>query len=133
MNQALSAVVGILLCLQPCLASSVKSDEEVILFPTSAHLEQNNWVVPIHGWIFEPEQDSLWRDTLINSISDALGETVQDSPLLQARLRWFLVDNERSKSLHVRIDEQIYSLQSSKANGHFTETVILNMLFLQTI
>ena len=41
-------------------SSDISADEEVVFFPTAAHFDAANsqWIVPIHGIIYEPEQDS---------------------------------------------------------------------------
>ena len=126
-NASWKLILGAMLCLLPLLspASTIKSDEEVLLFPTSAYREQSHWIIPIHGWIFEPEQDSLWRHPLVQTLSAYFGKSALESSLFQARIRWFLVDNERGKTLQVRIDDALYTLQSSAANGHFRGTVEL--------
>ena len=40
--------------------SDISADEEVVFFPTAAHFDEasHEWIVPIHGIIYEPEQDS---------------------------------------------------------------------------
>ncbi|MHC4984353.1 MAG: hypothetical protein ACYTF6_14450, partial [Planctomycetota bacterium] len=55
-------------------ASSIKADEEVIFFPTAAYLDEGSsaWVVPVHGWIYEPEEESVWRTALIDELLEQL-------------------------------------------------------------
>jgi hypothetical protein len=38
-------------------SSDISADEEVVFFPTAAHFDAVNgqWIVPIHGCIYEPE------------------------------------------------------------------------------
>mmetsp|Transcript_2230 Transcript_2230/g.6514 ORF Transcript_2230/g.6514 Transcript_2230/m.6514 type:complete len:429 (+) Transcript_2230:22-1308(+) len=91
----------------------VKSDEDVMLFPTlSRQVEPSSggggateWDVAIHGWIFEPEHTSLRRRAFINFLRKVLdlekGE--EASEILERRLRPFLYDNERGKSLTVEL------------------------------
>ena len=49
-------------------ACSIKPDEEVIFFPTNARLDSDakTWVIPVHGWIVEREEDSVWRTAVID-------------------------------------------------------------------
>ena len=38
--------------------SDIRADEVVVFYPTAAHYDASNsqWIVPIHGIIYEPEQ-----------------------------------------------------------------------------
>ncbi len=104
-------------------AGGIKSDETVYLFPTNGYVDQatNEWVVRIHGWIFEPELDSLLRRATLKSLEAVLASTYGDidGPLLQRRLAPFLVDNERGKQIDVRIGRSIVRVGPSLPNGHF--------------
>ena len=91
----------------------VKSDEDLIFFPTlsrqissdGGHNDATEWDVAIHGWIFEPEHTSLRRRAFIKFLRKVLdlekGE--EASEILERRLRPFLYDNERGKSLTVEL------------------------------
>lgn len=102
--------------------SPIKSDEEVVLFATCAYRAGGDWVVPVHGWIFEPEPDSGWRDMLTSGLADALDGDAPgvDQRIFDKRLRRFLVDNERGKQVPVRIAGRVYPTAASGSNGHFT-------------
>ncbi len=102
-------------------ASSIKKDESVIFFPTNAYLHNSTWIVPVHGWIFEQEQNSFWRTQTINSLPTLLGinPTPANQALYQQRSQYFLVDNERGKKIQVELLKQKFSMQKSAANGHF--------------
>jgi len=101
--------------------SPIKSDEEVVFFPTCAYRAADAWVVPVHGWIFEPEEDSHWRAELSEALGDILDlEASQaERALFEKRVRWFLVDNERGKRIPVPIGGQVYRTAASAPNGHF--------------
>lgn len=105
-------------------ASPLKSDEEVIFFPQSARWdsEQEVWRIPVHGWVFESELDSLWRRFTVASAATMLGiEEVDDEGIFRKRVWPFLVDNERNKVITVRYPEGgEFTLNVSAANGHFT-------------
>jgi hypothetical protein len=108
-------------------ASSIKDDESVLFFPTSAYLDHGAtaWAVPIHGWIFEPEEDSIWRTAAVEQMlrSLELGREAAGEDLFRQRATMFLVDNERGKQLEVRIGDREFTLPASEANGHFTGTL----------
>jgi phosphatidate phosphatase APP1 len=106
----------------PALAGSpIKSDEELVFFTTAAHREGTEWVAPVHGWIFEPEEDSLWRAGLLAGLEADL-DLDRDAPE-RARFRhiarWFLVDNERGKKITVDAAGSSATLGRSAKNGHF--------------
>lgn len=105
-------------------ASSIKADEEVIFFPTAAHLDEESlaWIIPIHGWIFEPEQESVWRKAVIEELLERLelDPAARDDARFRERARMFLVDHQRGKKLKVRLGGRTFALDQSEANGHFT-------------
>lgn len=106
--------------------STVKEDEEVIFFPTAANLEKESgqWVLPIHGWIFEPEKDSKIRNKLMDEVRKLFVKFTKskadfDEKLYKDRLRMFLVDNESNKKITISVQGQTFTMKSSGANGHF--------------
>ena len=101
----------------------VKPDETVILLPTSGYINADNqWVIPVHGWIFEYEYDSLWRKASVNALLSSLqlGDVALDNELFKNRAWMFLVDNERWKKIAVTVNGKTFQCNRSKANGHFT-------------
>lgn len=124
--QRLLALASLFWLFAPLLAagSPLKSDEQVILFPTTARLDETgaNWIVPIHGWVFELEETSLWRRALVAGLLKGLelDPEVADEALFRERARLFLVDNERGKRLQLHIGGQVLSVGPSEPNGHFT-------------
>jgi hypothetical protein len=104
-------------------ASSLKEDERIIFFPTSASLNAGgaSWSVPIHGWVFEPEEDSVWRSVLVDEFVRWLEidpGSVQKE-VFQRRARMFLVDNERGKQFTIRAGGSFFQTETSAPNGHF--------------
>lgn len=119
------------LCLQlPSVqASPLKADEEVILFPTAAHLTEDgkHWIVPIHAWVFEPERDSILRNSALAVAAAALEleQSAVDSEIFRERAAWFLVDNERGKWINLTVTPDARRLGPSQANGHLFDEVKL--------
>ncbi len=107
--------------------SPIKSDERVVFFPTWAHRAADSWVLPVHGWIFEPELDSHWRAALTDALGDIieLETTPAERARYERRLRWFLVDNERGKAVPVRIGGRRHRLAESGADGHFNSALTI--------
>ncbi len=108
-------------CLTPTQASRIKDDETVLFFPGNASLRNSVWTVPVHGWIFEYEQDSLWRNTMLNPLPSVLDIEPDDNnrALYQQRTRMFLVDNERGKKIAIEMLGKHFTMSSSQSNGHF--------------
>ncbi len=104
-------------------ASEIRPDEQVLLFATSAHMSEDgrNWIVPVHGWIFEPERDSVGRKLLIAALAKGLDldDDVIGDERFRNRAATFLVDSERGKRLRIDIAGQTFVMPRSEANGHF--------------
>ncbi|MCJ7501176.1 App1 family protein, partial [bacterium] len=119
--------LGLFPMLSPAGASDLKADEEVIFFPTAAYLnaENNRWVVPVHGWVFEPEEDSIWRSVFVETLLQwlELQPDLVDDEIFRRRARMFLVDNERGKTFDLRSADLAFTTLSSGPEGHFGQTV----------
>jgi hypothetical protein len=115
---------------QPLWASGLKTDEEIVYFPTSAawSVEEGGWRLLLHGWVFEAERDSLWREGALEMLKSYLGLTAQSdgSHILRERGWPFLVDNERSKQITLQIANQHVDLTPSGANGHLYGEALIN-------
>jgi phosphatidate phosphatase APP1 len=119
----------ILAALALAAGSPIKADEEVVFFPTSGWLdrERGRWVVPVHGWVFEPERDSGTRRRLLGELRDALklDPRSAEAERFERRARAFLVDNERGKRVTVRAGDVTAEMEASAADGHFRGTLHL--------
>ena len=109
--------------------SVIKPDERVVFFPTAARLndDRQTWIVPIHGWIFEPEANDALRTAFVRELRDKLDlpEDHSSTAIVVERIRAFLVDNERGKRVGIRIASQRHVLPPSASDGHFTAVVAL--------
>ena len=112
------------------VASEVAADEVVALYPTYAHrtIDEKSWILHIHGRIYEPEQNSLKRAALLSLMRRSFGLSREDerSALFNERVRTFLVDNERNKTIHIRLGDNIYRAGKSGPNGHFASDLVLS-------
>ncbi len=103
--------------------TNLKGDEKVLLFPTNAKYDpdKKQWIIPVHGWVFEPEADSAWRNAIIKAFEETIGieENSIELQRFKQRTRMFLVDNERSKNIYVKIGNQQFGAPETEANGHF--------------
>lgn len=101
--------------------SDVRANERVLFFPTPAVSRDagESWQFNVQTWVFQPEEDSLKRRLLLASLrtSLGLGEDAASSEIFTARLRPFLVDNERGRRIVIRIGDETYALEATAANG----------------
>jgi phosphatidate phosphatase APP1 len=109
--------------------SRIKSDERIVFFPTAARLSDDgqSWIIPIHGWIFEPEAHDWWRAPFVRELR-GIADLSEGQPLpalFEDRVRLFLVDNERGKRIGIRLADQVHVLSPSTPGGHFTDAVRL--------
>ena len=105
--------------------SPIKGDEQAVLFPTAAERSGDGWVVPVHGWVFEPEDASVWRGGTIRLVRTALDLDEADPRRTRFTeiARWFMVDNERGKRVPVRIGRTVARLPATGADGHTRQRV----------
>lgn len=105
------------------MVTDLDTDERVEFFPTAAYRDPatGRWIVPVHGWIYEPEDDSLSRQAFIGVLRRSFG-LEPESPereLFDRRVRRFLVDNERRQRIPVRVGARTVELPASAPSGHF--------------
>ncbi|MCP4983674.1 MAG: DUF2183 domain-containing protein [Gammaproteobacteria bacterium] len=102
--------------------SNLKYDEHITFFNTTAWLDREggHWRVPIHAWIYEPE-DSLLRIGAFAMLLESqygLSVTVQNEANFRRRSNLLIADNERGKTLIIRFAGQDVTLPASAENGH---------------
>ena len=104
---------------------TIKSDEAILLYDTSARLVGTNVIVPVHGHVFEP-YDGLVRSKFLrwlfeNNVEEL--ESLQESELFESRISNFLVDNERGKRFKACLGNNCQMVGTSKANGRFEKVL----------
>jgi hypothetical protein len=104
--------------------SSISSDERILFFPTYGWQrdgDDGTWTFPIHGWVYEPEEDSIRRRLLLNSLchSLSLSDEACGTDIFVSRAQYFLADNERGKSIPIEIINQVTLSGLSGNEGHF--------------
>lgn len=116
----LSWLLGLLV--SPVAANDLDRDEEVVFFPTSVLLDPaaRDVTLFVHGWVYEPEHDSLRRQAALRSLVEAfeLDADAATEKLFVDRARRFLVDNERNQRLTIRLGSREVTLSPSEPNGH---------------
>ncbi len=107
----------------------LSADETLVFYPTCGSLDEANrtWSLPIHGIIYEPEEDSLKRAALLAAMRKGLqlDAEASESQFFNRRMGLFLVDNERGQRISVRVGSSVFELGESDANGHFRKTLRL--------
>jgi hypothetical protein len=93
-----------------------------MFFPTSAHFDsvEDLWRIPIHGWTFEPGQNSLRQKLglrLMRKIAK-VDKATAETEMFQRRAGMFLVKNNRGRELAIRLQGRTFPVGPSGANGH---------------
>lgn len=103
--------------------SNVKADEEILFFPTYGQIDPDAdvWRFDVHGIAFEPEMSSTKRAALIEMLQ--LSADPEDAAFLDERIRPFVVDNERGKTVVIRTGGEQFVAGTSKSNGHFDSSL----------
>jgi hypothetical protein len=106
----------------PCRADEVKPDEAVVFFPTCGEFDprQQAWIVPLHGWLFKPEEESLGNRFALGALRRVLNlqPTAEEESVFARRGGPFVVDNVDERELSVRLGDNIVLLEPSGENGH---------------
>jgi len=104
--------------------SELKNDETLVFFNTSAWLNQQSmqWHIPIHGWVFEPEDSTIRKQLIAQSLKTFYELETNSSTRsnFNQRVNLLLADNERNKSMVIRFANRTYAIPASAANGHFS-------------
>lgn len=106
----------------------LKADEELVLFPTWVRAAADGeWEIPLHGWVYEPEEGSVLRSAALGLLRSWFGSewTEAEAAHFLDRARPFLADNERGKVVRVRVAGREAVLGPSGADGHLEGTLRL--------
>lgn len=110
-------------------ASEIKSDETIVFFPTAGWFDETNeeWHLPVHGWIYEPEDSTVRSAAIEKILREKYGLAVTDETRgnFSRRVNLLLADNERGKRIVVYIAGGNFQLPESAENGHFEGTVVI--------
>ena len=110
--------------------SPIEGSKSVVFFPTCGHLDSasRTWVLPIHGWIYDPGRSSNVGKATLAIFRRYLRFKTKEplNPLFRERIRAFTVKNQRGKRISVRLGNRVYPLEKSETNGHFKGIVRLH-------
>src|SRR6266496_3762300 len=115
-----SFVLILFFILSTLRASQIKADETVVFLSGIGNQQADGWNLEIHGWVYESEYHkpitSLFRRA-IGIRDDEL--TREERATFRERAQFFLVDNERHKTVSIQLGQMAFTLSPSLPNGHF--------------
>ena len=98
---------------------SIEEDETIIFPSTYGWFTHEGLNIAVHGWVFEMEKDSIFRNTLIDIFKEYFEETDDAGKrYFEERIRYFLTDNERGKDITVSILNRKITLPKTEPDGH---------------
>jgi len=101
-----------------------ETDETIILPSTYGWFMNGELNVSIHAWIFELEEDSVLRNSIINLLKDQYETAgVDEKKNFEERVRFFLADNHRGKDITINIAGVEHSLPKTLPDGHTLTTI----------
>jgi len=113
------------------VVTDVGADEHLVFFNTSAWLDDSGeyWNVPVHGWIYEPEDSSVRRAVFETVLEEQFDLEVNEAneSIFAPRLNLMIADNERNKSVVVELAGERFVLPPSAPNGQFSLTLTIGL------
>jgi len=128
-KRALVAIFALIATVAVAQHFPIKKDEEVIFFPTIGHsvAGSEEWELPIHGWIFEPEQRRISLEVLKLGLGlKGVKMTTDEEKIFKDRARAFMVDDERKKTISIAVNGISHTLETSHPDGHFRGEIRLS-------
>ncbi|HUY91756.1 MAG TPA: phosphatase domain-containing protein [Pirellulales bacterium] len=106
----------------PASAAGLEGDVDVQFFPTSARFvpERNEWLLPVHAWVYSPAEDSAVRALALDGLRRLLDlePTPDQAPLFKERAWPFVVDNLADREITLQMGGQYFFLERTAENGH---------------
>ncbi len=101
----LAALLFAIILLSFSHSRALKPDETAIFYPTDAALIDGKWNIPVHGWVFEPEEDSVKRGLLLDLAKKYFGDYLrpEEEALFRKRAIRFLADSEEGKEFSIEV------------------------------
>jgi Phosphatidate phosphatase APP1, catalytic domain len=108
--------------------SDLHRDEEIVFFPSLAHRVRggSGWECEIRGCVYEPEKRRLIVGLLHETLEFKDVElTDAEAAIFAERTRLFMVDNQRGRTIVVRVGEHEHALGKSRSDGQFSGVIRL--------
>lgn len=110
----------------PSPVTNLASDERLVFLPTHASFDvkKKTWRVHVHAWVYEPERKGVVRRAARAGFRETIDvpENAVARKRFQRRVDPFLYDNERGKSVIVRLGGKSYRLGVTDKDGHVRKT-----------
>lgn len=100
-------------------------DVEVTIYPSCGHLQDNNWQIPLRGWV---HQNRRLPDHLINNAAERIiGCTDAENGNFSFRFDGFSDDSRHGHSVSIQFegDNERYNFPTSDHNGLIETTITL--------
>lgn len=111
------------------IQSEIKADENLIFFRTVAWLDtaSDEWHIPIHAWVYEFQDSKVRKKIVAKSLEKKyqLKPTEDNEANFSQRVNLMLADNERGKTVAIKLADKQYVLRKSEANGHINDLLIV--------
>jgi phosphatidate phosphatase APP1 len=111
------------------LPSEIKADEEILLFPSYACLQENRGIkITFHVWVYEPDANRVKRKALEEGLERIIKSdmTRRQKLIFNRRIKQFLVDNERNKKIEIWISGRKYRLGRTQPGGHLYSGLVID-------
>ncbi|MBT5230595.1 MAG: App1 family protein [Methylococcales bacterium] len=121
-------ILYVMLLTQNAIASALKSDEDLTLFPVYGALQPNqSWQINLHAWVFEKEEKHFFNQQINKQFSKVLElkKNTAQQQLFQQRLAPFLYDSESSKEIKLSLGNISKRFGKTQSNGHLYQQVWL--------
>ncbi len=108
--------------------TKLKADEAATLFPAVGWRDPagDGWLIEFHGWVYEREPRRFPIAVLQKVVGLKLDDlAAEEKQCFKERSRWFLLDNERGKQLHVSFANLAFDLGKTEANGHVSKLIAI--------
>jgi hypothetical protein len=116
--------------------SNVGREEQILFFPGIGHqiAGSDDWELNVTGCVYENEKRRAALALLRKSLGWNRTDLSEDeNAMFEKRAGLFLVDNERGKSVVIRIGAQSYRMNKSESNGRFSGVVRLSNAAVQKL
>lgn len=102
--------------------STLEPGETVVLLPGAAYqsADGHDWLVPLHAWVYVPQQSTMRRGMLAKllRLGYGLNVTPATAPYFDARINLLLANNQPGRTIVVDVAGTRVTLPPTKGNGH---------------
>ncbi len=118
--------------------SDLKSNHEVVFYPSMAFPVNggSQWACEIHGRVYRADKRRILL-ALLRLLRRGLRPgsklSAGELRLFKQRARLFMVDNKRGRMISIRLGDQVFTVGRTKANGHFSKTIMLPHELIRSI